>query len=403
MPQLGETVTEGTLISWSRAIGDSVQPGDVLCEIETEKTSMEIPATSAGVITEIRVSGGEVVAVGTVLAVIRERTDGAPALPTAVPVAAAAAPTDPFREVHTPAIHYGPGRLPSGTEITPRARRLAGQDRIDVGQLSGSGPRGRIVGRDVEAHSARSPAVGGMAGVYAHTPHEVVALGSMRRQIAQRLVAATQTIPHFYLSIDVAVDALQGLRTSFNAAAPAAVGGAPASRLSLNDFVIKALGTALMHVPEANAIWAEDRLLRFHQADIGVAVAIEGGLITPVLRHVEAKSLVALSMEIRALAQRARARRLLPPEYQGGSISVSNLGMYGVAEFSAIINPPQAAILAVGAASRVAVETAGGGVRFESRMRVTLSCDHRVIDGALGARLLAALREAMEAPAGLLA
>jgi pyruvate dehydrogenase E2 component (dihydrolipoamide acetyltransferase) len=404
MPQLGETVTEGTLISWLRAVGDPVQPGDVLCEIETEKTAMEIPATTAGVMAEIRVPVGEVVAVGTIIAVIQEATAGAPALGIAVATAAGAraTPGDPFREVRTPAVHYGAARLANGTEITPWARRLAGQARINVGQLSGTGPQGRIVGRDVEAYAARSPAALGVAAAYAHTPHEVVALVGLRRQIAQRLVTATQTIPHFHLSIDVGVDALQALRASFNAAAPAAAAGRPAARLSLNDFVIKALGTALMRVPEANVIWAEDCMLRFQQADIGVAVAIEGGLITPVVRHVEAKSLVALAVEIRALAERARARALLPAEYQGGSISVSNLGMYGVAEFRAIINPPQAAILAVGAASRVAVETAAGGVRFETRMRVTLSCDHRVIDGALGAQLLAAFRETMEAPAGLL-
>ena len=392
MPQLGETVTEGTLLSWTRAVGDPVEPGDVLCEIETEKTSMEIPATVAGVLAAIRVPAGEAVAVGTVIAVIQERN--AQASEPTVAVAVAVAPAVPLPQRRTAASQFGPGRLTDGTEITPWARRLAAQAQINVAQLSGTGPRGRIVGRDVEALAA---------GPYAHTPHDVIPLAGMRRQIAQRLLAATQTIPQFHLSVDVGVDALQALRASLNAAPPAAAAGAPASRLSLNDFVVKALGVALMRVPEANTVWAEDRMLRFHQADIGVAVAIDGGLITPIVRHVEAKSLAALSSEIRELAQRARARHLLPAEYHGGSISVSNLGMYGVSEFSAIINPPQAAILAVGAVSRVASETAAGGVQFESRMRVTLSCDHRVIDGALGARLLAAFREAIEAPAALLA
>ncbi len=392
MPQLGETVTEGTLSSWSRAVGDPVEPGDVLCEIETEKTSMEIPATVGGVLAAIRVPAGEVVAVGTVIAVIQQRDAAAPA-PTVTDT-----PAETFRQPEalpqrrTASSPYGPGRLPDGTEVTPRARRLAAEAQIAIGQLSGSGPRGRIVGRDVETLAA---------GPYARTAHQVIALDGMRRQIAQRLLAATQGIPHFHLSLDIGVDALQALRAAVNAA-PAVPGAAPAARLSLNDFVVKALGAALMRVPEANTVWAEDRLLRFQQADIGVAVAIDGGLITPIVRHVESKSLAALSTEIRALAERARARRLLPPEYHGGSISVSNLGMYGVTEFTAIINPPQAAILAVGAVSRVAVETAQGGVRFESRMRVTLSCDHRVIDGALGARLLGAFREAMEAPAALL-
>jgi pyruvate dehydrogenase E2 component (dihydrolipoamide acetyltransferase) len=425
MPQLGETVTEGTLTSWSKAVGDSVQPGDVLFEIETDKTSMEIPATAAGVLAEIRVLQGEVVAVGTVVAVIEQaaaaRTSGeaaaepaatAPAATTpAATTPAPSRPADPFQAVRTPEHHFGPGRLPNGTAITPLARRLASEARISVEQLSGSGPQGRILGRDVEAAAARSQSrpgappqrpVGSVTAQYPHTPYEEIALDGMRRQIAQRLLTATQTIPHFYLSVDVDVDALNALRTSSNESAPRAADGTASFKLSLNDFVIKALGNALLRVPEANAVWAEDRILRFRQADIGVAVAIEGGLITPVLRNVQAKSLSAISNEMKELAQRARARRLLPEEYHGGSISISNLGMFGIAEFSAIINPPHAAILAVGAASRVATETGGGAVRFVSRVRVTLSCDHRVIDGVLGAQLLAAFKSALENPVGLL-
>jgi pyruvate dehydrogenase E2 component (dihydrolipoamide acetyltransferase) len=419
MPQLGETVTEGTLASWSKAVGDAVQPGDVLFEIETDKTSMEIPATAAGVITEIRVPQGQVVAVGTIVAVIEEGTAGrAAGAPTqglpaqAVPPRARAAtpPADPFQMVRSPANHYGPGRLPDGTAITPLARRLASQAQLSVAQLTGSGPHGRIVGRDVEAFAGRGEArmatpperpLESVAAHYLHTPYEAVANDGMRRRIAERLLMAWQTIPHFYLSVDVDVDALQALRASTNESAPRAADGTASFRLSLNDFVIKALGNALMRVPQANAVWADDRLLRFRQADIGVAVAIEGGLITPVLRNVQAKSLSAISSEMRQLAARARARRLLPEEYHGGSISISNLGMFGVDAFSAIINPPQAAILAVGAAARVATEASDGAVRFVSRMRVTLSCDHRVIDGALGAQLLAAFKNAIEHPAAL--
>jgi pyruvate dehydrogenase E2 component (dihydrolipoamide acetyltransferase) len=313
--------------------------------------------------------------------------------------------------VPSPTHHFGPGRLPNGTAITPLARRLASQAQISVEQLTGSGPHGRIVGRDVEAFAGRSqvrPAAGqerpggSVTADYLHTPYEEIALDGMRRRIAQRLLAATQTIPHFYLSVDVGVDALNALRASTNESAPRAADGTASFKLSLNDFVIKALGSALMHVPPANAVWAEDRILRFRQADIGIAVAIEGGLITPVIRNVQAKSLSAISNETKELAARARARRLLPEEYHGGSISISNLGMFGVDEFAAIINPPHAAILAVGAATRVATEAGDGAVRFVSRMRVTLSCDHRIIDGALGAQLLAAFKNAIENPISLL-
>ncbi len=447
MPQLGETVTEGTLAFWSKAVGDRVQPGDVLFEIETDKTSMEIPATTAGVLAEIRVPKGEVVAVGTVVAVIEDiesvysgagadagaggaagaaarSPEGSPPVPpvavTAEP-AAPAAPADPFQAVRSPTGHYGPGRLPNGTEITPLARRLASEAQIRVETLSGSGPQGRIVGRDVAQRATGSQpqpqpqpqpqskpaarlekAVASVAAQYPHTPFEEIALDGMRRLIAQRLLTAKQSIPHFYLAVDVEVDALGALRASTNASAPPAADGKPAFKLSVNDFVIKALGNALMRVPEANSVWAEDCLLRFRQADIGVAVAIEGGLISPVIRNVQAKSLSAISIEMKRLAERARARHLLPEEYQGGSISISNLGMFGVPEFSAIINPPQAAILAVGAVTRVAVEGQEGAVRFASRMRVTLSCDHRVIDGALGAQLLAAFKTGIENPVTLL-
>jgi pyruvate dehydrogenase E2 component (dihydrolipoamide acetyltransferase) len=224
----------------------------------------------------------------------------------------------------------------------------------------------------------------------------------MRRTIAARLVEAKQTVPHFYLTCEVALDRIEAVRAEANASAGRDEDGAPAYKLSLNDFLIKALAGALERVPAANAVWAEDHILRFRSADIAVAVALDGGLITPVIRAAETKTLTAISAEVRDLAARACERRLKPAEYQGGVTTLSNLGMYGVREFAAIINPPQSSLLAVGAAERRPVETNDGGVRFEARMTVTLSCDHRVVDGALGAQLLAAFKQAVEHPIGLL-
>jgi pyruvate dehydrogenase E2 component (dihydrolipoamide acetyltransferase) len=406
MPQLGETVTEGTLAAWHKAVGETVQPGDVLFEIETDKTSMEIPATSAGTLTEIRVPKGQVVAVGTVVAVLSEL---APGSVTAQPTVAPTPAPDPYRGVRTPARNFGRGRLDNGRLVTPLARRLAAEAQIDLEEVNGSGPDGRILGRDIAPARATlttapapNAAINGVASLFARTPFELIPLDSMRKRIAERLLHAKQSIPHFYLSMAVNLDALIARRAAANEAAVSGAQGAPGFRLSLNDFFIKALGQALMRVPAANCVWADDRLLRFRQADIGVAVAIDGGVLTPVVRHVESKTLIEISTEMKSLAARARERKLLPDEYQGGSIAISNLGMLGVEEFFAIINPPHAAILAIGAAARVALESAEGAVRFASQMRVSLSCDHRVIDGALGAELLAAFKDGIENPGSLL-
>jgi pyruvate dehydrogenase E2 component (dihydrolipoamide acetyltransferase) len=430
MPQLGETVTEGKITKWFRAPGDAVAPGDNLFEIETDKVSMEVPSTTTGMLAEIRVAAGEVAPVGAVVAVIADGT-GAQAAPAST--AAAAAPPqrsapparavlpaaagpvaplapvtlDPFFEVRTPARNYGPARLAGGNFVTPLARRLAAENGIDLGNISPSGPHGRIVARDVEAATRGTlPAAASMAGpsaaevmaLYRDAPFEEVPLDAMRRTVAARLTLAKQTIPHFYLTADVEIGRLLALREEANAAAPEDGN----FKLSVNDLVVKAWAAALQRVPAANAVWAQDRILRFRHSDIGVAVAIEGGLITPVIRRAEEKSLSAISREMKELAARARARKLMPSEYQGGSSTISNLGMYGVREFSAIINPPQATILAVGAARRQAVETAAGGVGFVSVMAVTLSCDHRVVDGALGAELIAAFKHFVEQPVTML-
>jgi pyruvate dehydrogenase E2 component (dihydrolipoyllysine-residue acetyltransferase) len=431
MPQLGETVAEGKITKWFKAAGDAVKPGDNLFEIETDKTSMEVPSTTAGTLTEIHFKVGEVAKVGAVIAVISgpgaaqsppatpapAKVPSAPAAtarPASVPAQAVAqaapaprtAPMDPFREVRTPERNFGPGRLAGGTSVTPLARRLAGERGIDLSRVSGSGPHGRIVARDVEQAmpGPTGQAIGGgvsaaqVKALYEGIAYEEVPLDSMRRTIATRLVEAKQSIPHFYLTSDIAVGRLIAMREEANAAAPKGKDGEPAFKLSLNDFVIKAWAAALQRIPAANAVWAGDRILRFRNSDIGVAVALDGGLITPVIRNAETKSLTAISAEMRELAGRARQKKLRPNEYQGGASAISNLGMYGVREFSAIINPPHSTILAVGSTRRAPVEGEDGSVKFIDQMTVTLSCDHRVVDGALGAELLAAFKKFVEAP-----
>jgi pyruvate dehydrogenase E2 component (dihydrolipoamide acetyltransferase) len=445
MPQLGETVAEGKITKWFKSAGDAVKPGDNLFEIETDKVSMEVPATEAGVLSEIRVPEGAVAPVGAIVGVIgngsgvpikkpADAVGNADARTSPPLIAAKAAiqtvdsqgprfrgderpqmPLDPFFEVRTPERNFGPARLSGGVTITPLARRLAAEAGIDLSRVRGSGPHGRIVARDVEtprppspaAHPAAatpagaapaSPSAEQVKALYEPASYEEVMLDGMRRTIAARLLQAKQTIPHFYVSADVEIDRLKALREEVNAAAPKDRDGAPLFKLSLNDFIIRALALALQRVPAANAVWAGDRILRFRHADIGVAVALEGGLITPIVRGADTKSVSAISAEMKDLAARARAKKLKPHEYEGGSAAVSNLGMYGVREFAAIINPPHATILAVGAARRQAVEKADGSVGFASMLTATLSCDHRVVDGALGAELLAAFKGYIEQP-----
>jgi pyruvate dehydrogenase E2 component (dihydrolipoamide acetyltransferase) len=464
MPQLGETVAEGKITTWFKAIGDAVKPGDNLFEIETDKVSMEVPATSAGTLTEIRVAAGEVAPVGAVVAIVagaggegrtggerlspplageswRGGTGGAansgggggagaasPSPPSpasgggspaarAAPLPSAAAPAapialDPFREVRTPERNWGPARLATGATVTPLARRLAGQAGIDLTRIVASGPHGRIVAGDVEKAIASASAPGmalppapsadRIKALYPEGSYEEVPLDSMRRTIAGRLVEAVQTIPHFYLSTDVVIERLEAVRKEANESTLPGPAGEPPPKLSLNDFIVKALALALQRVPGANAVWAEDRILRFKSSDIGVAIAIDGGLVTPVVRQADRKTLLEISAEVKDLAARARTRKLKPAELQGGASAVSNLGMYGVREFSAIINPPHATILAAGAGTRRPVETADGGIAVVAQMTVTLSCDHRVVDGAVGAELLAAFRHFIEHPVGLM-
>src|SRR5579884_2978783 len=430
MPQLGETVAEGRITKWFKAAGDAVKPGDNLFEIETDKVSMEVPSTTAGVLSEIRVAAGEVAPVGAVVGIIAGGTGAtanAPAEALPSPSAAKLAPAsfseppiavaeaasvttpaaapktsftgsasayplkaqlgaapiklDPFFEVRTPERNYGPAQLPGGIFVTPLARRLAGEAGIDLSRIRGSGPHGRIVARDVEQAPrpqrppmppVEGPSAAEIRALYTAGGYEEVPLDAMRRTIATRLTQAA-AVPHFYLMTDVVIDRLIALRDEANAAAPTDKDGNPTFRLSLNDFVIRAL-----------------------------AVALEGGLITPLIRSAETKSLSTISAEMKDLAARARNKRLQPSEYRGGASAISNLGMHNVRAFTAIINPPHATMLAVGAARRQAIEREDGGVAFSSMLSVTLSCDHRVLDGALGAELLTAIKTLLESPVSLL-
>jgi pyruvate dehydrogenase E2 component (dihydrolipoamide acetyltransferase) len=458
MPQLGETVAEGKITKWFKSAGDAVKPGDNLFEIETDKVTMEVPAIAAGTLTEIRVQTGAVAPVGAVVAVLSGEGGAANVAPTtsaasgAPPALAASKPPpqkpsspfapaktgaqgqglgsrfrgdergvtaeafayrdmDAFFEVRTPEKNYGPAKQPGGHTATPLARRLAGERGIDLSQVKGSGPHGRIVAADVETASVSgadrgAPLAAGVSAdqvkaLYQGVDFEEVPLDGMRKTIAARLTESKQTVPHFYLTMDVELDAAMRLREEANAGAPKKDGGA-AYKLSINDFVIKALALALQRVPTANAVWAGDRILRFRSSDVGVAVALEGGLLTPVIRSAEAKSLSAISGEMKDLAARAKDKKLKPAEYQGGASAISNLGMYGVREFSAIVNPPHATILAVGAAQRRPVEAEDGSVKFVTAMTLTLSCDHRVVDGALGAELLGQVKGLLENPVRML-
>jgi pyruvate dehydrogenase E2 component (dihydrolipoamide acetyltransferase) len=370
----------------------------------------------------INVHVGEVAKVGVVVAIITDAGEAPPApAKSAVPVLSAApalpvSPTaltsngaslDPWNAVWTPERNFGSARRSDGTTSTPLARRLAAERGIDIAEVAGTGPRGRVVARDVTgAPDRRSLQVAALvpsavAAVYDQRTYEEVPLDAMRTTIARRLVEAKQTIPHFYLTTEVAIGPLLALRKEINAAVEGPDG--PAYRVSLNDFIIKAWAGALMRVPAANAVWAGDRILRFRVADIGVAVAIEGGLITPVIRSAEGKTVTGISREMKDLSERARSKKLKPTEYSGGSSSISNLGMFGVQEFAAIVNPPQSTILAVGAGRRAPRETASGRVEFHDVMTVTLSSDHRVVDGAVGAQLLAVFKSIIEHPVSAIA
>ncbi|MEO9818837.1 MAG: pyruvate dehydrogenase complex dihydrolipoamide acetyltransferase [Paracoccaceae bacterium] len=421
MPALSPTMEEGTLAKWLVKEGDTVASGDLLAEIETDKATMEFEAVDEGTIGKILVADGtEAVKVNTPIAILLEEGESADDIgsaPAKAPEAAAAKPSDApaAAAVATPA--PAAPKAADGTRLfaSPLARRIAGQKGVDLSQLTGSGPRGRIVKADVEAAEAKpaaapakassaaaaapaGPTADAVAKMYQDREYEEVPLDGMRKTIAARLTEAKQSIPHFYLRRDIKLDALMAFRAQLN--------GQLADRgikLSVNDFIIKACANALQQVPDANAVWAGDRMFKLKPSDVAVAVAIEGGLFTPVLRDAHHKSLSALSAEMKDLAGRARDRKLAPHEYQGGSFAISNLGMFGIDNFDAVINPPHGAILAVGAGVKKPIVGKDGELGIATVMSVTLSVDHRVIDGALGAELLKAIVDNLENPMAMLA
>ncbi|MBN9016437.1 MAG: pyruvate dehydrogenase complex dihydrolipoamide acetyltransferase [Rhizobiales bacterium] len=406
MPSLSAGMEEGTLARWLKAEGDAVTAGEIIAEIETDKATMEMEAAEAGTLGRLLVPDGtNGVAVNTPIAILLQPGESlaeAPAPTPAAPPAQLATPADLKPAVAIPAA----ADVPPRHLASPLARRLAAENAIDLAALTGSGPRGRIVRIDVEraraTASAASPAAVAEprpAPVPEAPAQRVTRLphSAMRRVIARRLLESKQTVPHFYLSVECEIDRLLALRADLNAVA------SDDYKLSVNDLVIKAAAKALRIVPEANAMWTEDAILRFDDVDVSIAVATDGGLITPVLRRADEKSLGTLSNEIKELAGRARANKLKPDEYQGGGFTVSNLGMYGVVSFAAIINPPQSCILAVGAGKRRAVVREDDTIVAATVMNCTLSVDHRSVDGAIGARYLSAFKDLIEQPLRLLA
>ena len=405
MPEVAANATQVTLQTWIKKEGEVVAVGDCLAEIETDKAIVEFNADRAGVMGPTLIQAGQEVEVGSPIGVLLDVGE------TSVNVSAllaktgdnASVPQLPNPSTSEPA---APPTLLSGSKVTPShrvfvsplARRLAKQHGIDLNTLIGSGPNGRIVKRDIEAGSAvvvSSPVMAqpstvspSTLGDYTEVPHS-----GMRRTIARRLTESKSTIPHFYLSVDCRMDRLMSLRSEINTAMP--------RKISVNDFIVRAVAVALREVPQANVGWTENAMRQYTQADIAIAVSTDFGLITPIVRAADRKSLSMISQEIADLAERARASQLRPDEYQGGSFSVSNLGMFGVSEFSAIINPPQAAILAVGMTQQVPV-VEDGAVKIASVMRCTLSVDHRAIDGALAAQWLAAFKRLLENPLSML-
>ncbi|AZO07088.1 MULTISPECIES: pyruvate dehydrogenase complex dihydrolipoamide acetyltransferase [unclassified Mesorhizobium] len=451
MPALSPTMEEGNLSKWLVKEGDKVSPGDVIAEIETDKATMEVEAVDEGTVAKLVVPAGtEGVKVNALIAILAGEGEdagaaaksGGSAAPKAEapkadapkaeapkeapkPAAAAAAPAPAKAEPAPVANGHAAG---DRVFASPLARRIAKDAGVDVSAVTGTGPHGRVVKADVEAAissggakaapaakapagapSAPAPAPKPMSDdqvlkLFAEGSYELVPHDNMRKTIARRLVEAKSTIPHFYLTLDCELDALLALRTQLNASAPMRKtdkGEVPAYKLSVNDMVIKAMAMALMAVPDANASWTENAMVKHKHADVGVAVSIPGGLITPIIRHADEKTLSVISNEMKDLASRARSRKLKPEEYQGGTTAVSNLGMFGIKDFAAVINPPHATILAVGAGEERAV-VKKGEIKIATVMSVTLSTDHRAVDGALGAELLGAFKRMIENPMGML-
>jgi len=421
MTQLSPTMTEGKIARWLKKEGDTLESGEIMAEVETDKATMEMEVVDEGVMHKILAPEGSTVAVGTAIAVIAEDGEEVPAdyVPESSTEATPAVEPAPEPAVQEAVEAVAPAPVESAPapvartgriKASPLARRLAKQKGINLAAIQGSGPNGRIVKADIEAASKRGISLGGSTAAVTPPPARPLPQGPlpyhadefdrvensmMRKAIARRLSESKQQVPHFYLSVDVAMDRLMDLRAQLNEAADGAF------RLSVNDFIIKAVAKALTDVPAANASWTDSDTLMHKHAHISVAVAIEGGLITPVIRFAEQKGITDISAKVKELAGRARAGELKPEEYSGGTFSISNLGMYGVKQFAAIVNPPEGAILAVGGTEERAV-VENGAVVVKKMMTLTLSCDHRVVDGAVGAEFLAALKKHIEMPASVL-
>ncbi|MCA3632857.1 MAG: pyruvate dehydrogenase complex dihydrolipoamide acetyltransferase [Methylobacterium sp.] len=443
MPALSPTMEKGNLAKWLKKEGDTIKSGDVIAEIETDKATMEVEAVDEGILAKIVVpAGSQDVPVNQLIALIAGEGEDAKAVaagggaPAAAVAAPAAAPAPVAAAAAAPApMAAAPAAAPaaSGSRVfaSPLAKRIAKEAGIDLAAVKGSGPHGRVVMADVEAAKsgagspgsakiipmpgaaalapAAAPAPAALASgpsadavkkLFAEGSYEEIPHDNMRKTIARRLLESKQTVPHFYVTVDCELDALLALREQINKAAPVK-DGKPAYKLSVNDMVIKAMAMALKAVPDANVSWTDNAMLKHRHADVGVAVSIPGGLITPVIRDACHKTLSAISNEMKDLAARAKARKLKPEEYQGGTTAVSNLGMFGVKDFAAIVNPPHATILAVGAGEQRPV-VKNGQLAIATVMSVTLSTDHRAVDGALGAELMAAFKGYIENPMGML-
>ncbi|OPF89914.1 pyruvate dehydrogenase complex dihydrolipoamide acetyltransferase [Rhodopseudomonas palustris] len=452
MPALSPTMEKGNLAKWLKKEGDKVKSGDVIAEIETDKATMEVEAADEGTLAKIIVpEGTQDVPVNDVIAVLAADGEDVKAAGAGWKASAGGAPSPQRGEGAGPSggkaeanshiqdkadqrpTPQPPSPLPNGERSLPQAagegapapangrvfasplaRRLAKDAGIDIARVTGTGPHGRVIARDVEqaksggglkapASAPAGPAIAAamsdqqIRALYPEGSYEVVPHDGMRRTIAQRLTQSTQTIPHFYLTIDCNLDRLLAAREDINAAAPKDKDGKPAYKLSVNDFIIKAMAIALQRIPDANVSWTEGGMLKHKHSDIGVAVAMPGGLITPIIRSAETQSLSSISAQMKDFAARARARKLKPEEYQGGTTAVSNLGMFGIKDFTAVINPPHATILAVGTGEQRAI-VKDGKIEVATMMSVTLSCDHRAVDGALGAELIGAFKTLIENP-----
>jgi pyruvate dehydrogenase E2 component (dihydrolipoamide acetyltransferase) len=410
MPKLSDTMSEGTLLKWRKKEGDKVEVGDVLAEVETDKATMEMEAFDDGVIHQFLVKEGSKVAIGAKLALLLGKGEQPPA-EGAAPVEESKAPVDASKKTDAAAPAVSPAPAPTAkptaapggrVKASPLAKKIAAGKGVDLGGVSGTGPGGRITAKDVESAPAggATPRTSAPASVptIPSTPagagDQTIALSGMRRVIAERLLASKTQLPHFYLHIEVDAGPLMKARAELNAVTEAA--GGP--KFTVNDFVLKAVVSAAVRVPAVNASFAGDAIIQYGSVNLSVAVAVEEGLVTPVIRDAQKKSLKEISEAVKDLASRARNKKLKPEEYQGGTITVSNLGAYGIESFSAIINPPQAAILAIGAIVKKPVVGPDGQIVVGQRMSVGLSADHRVIDGAVGATYLAELRKLLENP-----